>query len=486
MPIESRPSDALPGFATAFDEDEMKHYLQSALFGGDRSDYVVEQCTPTRPLLMPGEACLLRYRFQARNRTSGEILEPIVTGRVFRNPSTCAAYMSDKLAPLVARMRGRPEVAAYAAPAAMIEALNMVVHLWPVDGELPTLVDATDRDRMVEIFRETLPAALEQQFVVEDCRIELVSYRRRQRCVLRYTVAGEEAGNDEPRRLIAYGKVSAVGNETPKGLIIGELRRRILERGTPHRFTIPRSFGWRPELQLSLLEALPGEAQIGPALEARLRGEPPSRELPLEQMVAACGDVAAALHNSDLTLGPARTLEHELAGLQREIAVVRPFMRDVADRAQGRLKQIAALAAQSAPLQLRLSHGDFKHEQLLFDDARSALVDFDAICQAEPALDLGKFLAHLRVEARKIQQQASASSPLGDELAEHFVRAYVGATGDQLKDERQLRVRTALYEVVALLRLALRSQQNLDETRFEVTSALLEERMSVAGELEQR
>jgi hypothetical protein len=350
MPIESRPSDALPGFAAAFDEDEMKHYLQSALFGGDRSDYVVERCTPTRPLLMPGEACLLRYRFQARNRTSGEILEPIVTGRVFRNLSTCAAYMST-LAPLVARMHGRPEVAAYAAPAAMIEPLNMVVHLWPVDGELPTLVDATDRDRMVEIFRETLPAALEQQFVVEDCQIELVSYRRRQRCVLRYTVAGEEAGNDEPRRLIAYGKVSAVGNETPKGLIIGELRRRILERGTPHGFTIPRSFGWRPELQLSLLEALPGEAQIGPALKARLRGEPPSGELPLEQMVAACGDVRPRPHARARTR---RSAARDRSGSAFHARRRRPGARPAeADRRSCRAVRAAPIASEPRRFQAR-------------------------------------------------------------------------------------------------------------------------------------
>jgi hypothetical protein len=89
----------------------MKHHLQSALFG-ERSDYVVERCAPTRPLLLPGESCLLRYRLQARSRSGGEILEPIVTGRVFPTRAASAAYMSDKLAPLVARMRGRAEVAA--------------------------------------------------------------------------------------------------------------------------------------------------------------------------------------------------------------------------------------------------------------------------------------------------------------------------------------------------------------------------------------
>jgi hypothetical protein len=100
------------------------------------------------------------------------------------------------------------------------------------------------------------------------------------------------------------------------------------------------------------------------------------------------------------------------------------------------------------------------------------------MCQAEPALDLGKVLAHLRTEARKIQLRASVSSSLADELAEQLLRAYVSAAGDQLEDERQLRLRTTLYEAVALLRLALRSQQDLDETRLEMTMGLLEERIS--------
>jgi hypothetical protein len=487
MPIGLSPQEALPGFATAFDEEAIKGYLQAALFGTRRPAYLVERCMPTRPLYVPGESCLLRYRFQARSRASGEVLEPIVTGRVFPNRETCAAYMAAKLAPLVERMRNRAEVAAFAAPAAILEPLNMVVFVWPIDGELPTLVDATDRAQIIEIFRETLPHALDQQFVVDDCQIELVSYRRRQRCVLRYTVAGKTAGSDEVRRVIAYGKVSAVGNETPKGLIIDALRRRILQRGVPDRFTVPRSFGWRPDLQLSLLEALPGEALIGLSLAARLRGERPPGTLSLEEMVATCGHVAAALHTSGLTIGPARTLDDELAGLQREIAVVRPFVREVGDRAHAWLGQIAALAEQSEPLRLRLSHGDFKHEQLLFDGATSALVDFDAICQAEPALDLGKFVAHLEVEARRIQQRASVSSPLGEALAEQFLRAYVGAAGDHLEGELQLRRRTTVYAAVALLRLVLRSEQNLDEMRLQLTTDLLEERISsLAAEPEQR
>jgi hypothetical protein len=385
--------------------------------------------------------------------------------------------MSDKLAPLATRMRKRPEVAAFATPAAMIDALNMVVHVWPVDGELPTLVDATDRRRMIDVFREELPKALKLEFVVEDCQVELVSYRRRQRCVLRYTVAGKTAGSEDVRSLIVYGKVTASGDETLKSRMLDELRDRILERAALYRFTLPRSFGPRPELQLSLLEALSGEAQIGPALKARLRGQPAPDAPSLEEMVATCGYVAAMLHGSGVELGRPRTLDDELTGLQPQIAGARQFVPSFGDRAQSWLERIAALAEQSEPLKLCLSHGDFKHEQLLFDGAGSGLVDFDGMCQAEPALDLGKFLAHLRAEAQKIQRRASVSSPLDEELAEQFLRAYVSA-GDHVEDERRLRLRTTLYEAIALLRLALLSQQDLDETRLQLTTTVLEQRMS--------
>jgi Phosphotransferase enzyme family len=486
LPIESHrsegtvglsPQEALPGLATAFDEEAMKGYVQAALFDADRPSYAVERCTPTRPLYIPGECCVLRYRFQARNTASGTVLEPIVTGRVFPSQSTCAAYMSDKLAPLAARMRSRPEVAAFAAPASTIDELNMVVHVWPVDGELPTLVDATDRGRMIDVFREELPNALEQPFVVDDCRIELVSYRRRRRCVLRYMISDKRAGG-EVRDLTVYGKVSASRNETLNSRILEALRDRIRETAALYRFTLPRSFGSRPDLQLMLLEALPGDAHMGPALKARLRGQPPPDAPPLEEMVATCGYVAAMLHASGVELGRPRTLDDEVAGLLVQIASVRRFVPSVGARAQSWLERIAALAEQSEPLKLSLCHGDFKHEQLLFDGPDSALVDFDAMCQAEPALDLGKVLAHLRTESRKIQLSASVSSSLADELAEQLLRAYVSAAGDQLEDERQLRLRTTLYEAIALLRLALRSQQDLDETRLEMTTGLLEERIS--------
>src|SRR5687767_10780937 len=316
----------------------MRGYLQAALFGENPS-HTVDQCTPTRPLYVPGEYCLIRYRVRATNLASGDVVEPIVMGRVFADRSACTAYMSARLVPLAARMRNRPEMAAFAAPAAMIDALSMVVHVWPIDGELPTLVEATDPARMIDVFRETLPAAQSEPFVVDDCRIELVSYRRRQRCVLRYTIAGHAQGSDEVRHLVVYGKVTAFGDQALNGRMIEMLRDRIAEPAARHGFTLPRSLGSRPDLQLALLEAIPGKAWIGPALKARLRGRTEPGALSLEVMVATCGEVAAMLHASGVKLGRPRSLDDELAGLRGQIAMVRQFAPAFGDRAQAWLER---------------------------------------------------------------------------------------------------------------------------------------------------
>jgi hypothetical protein len=448
----------LPGLATAFSEAAMREYLQAALFG-DRSRYTVERCTPTRPLYMPGECCVLRYDFQARDNATGEVVTPIVTGRVFPNESVCAAYMREKLGPLAARMHGRPEVAAFSAPAAAIEPLHMVVHVWPIDGELPTLVDATDRVRMLEIFEETLP------FAVEDCRIELVSYRRRQRCVLRYTIDGGHA-----ERAVVYGKVTGIGNETLASPLIETLRDRV-----GSSVTVPRLLAWRPELQLALLEALPGEPHTRRAVKARLRGKPRPDVPQLEEMMDACARAAAALHTSGIELGPLRAFENELAALEREVASARHFVPGFADRARSWLEAIAVLAARSEPLELCLNHGDFNHGQLIFDGATAALLDLDTLCQAEPSLDLGKFLAHLRAETEKLRRREDVSSTLGGELAERFLGSYVRAVD---YDADRLRSRTMLYEAMALIRLAVRSQHDFEETRLDIATSLLDERMA--------
>jgi len=439
---------------------------------------------------VPGQAiyangsCVLRYQLTIKDSSSRQTLEPLVISRMFQNQFDCAIYLRDKLAPLVELMHGRPEIAAFATPIAVIEPLNMVVSVFPIDGELPAIIGATDPDRLVEVFAEMLPDVLEEQITVEDCRVELVNYRRQHRCVLRYEIRGRRPSGAAAESQVVYGKISDDGTAALAGPVVAALRQNVA--GAGRVFNLPRSFGYRPDLQLALLEAIPGTPRIAPALKARLQGAPPAADgLSLESMIDTCAEIAAALHTSGIRLGARRRLDDELATLREGFAEVQRISPDFGTQLYAWLDRIDVYAEESDALELCFSHGDFTYTQLIFDDTTAGLVDFDTVCQAEPALDLGQFLAYLRVAALKARKSGGATAAdIAGQLAERFVRAYIVAAGERMEDEERLRVRVSVYQIVSLLRMALHSWRKLKGARIENVIAVLEEEIACLPPLE--
>jgi hypothetical protein len=124
----------LPGIVGAFDGQVMREHLQAALFGEARAHFAVERCTPDKPLYTPGKHCSVQYEVHVKDLETGAVFEPVVIGRVFPDRARCSAYVAERLLPLVARARGRADLATFAAPAATIEPLDMCVHVLPLPG----------------------------------------------------------------------------------------------------------------------------------------------------------------------------------------------------------------------------------------------------------------------------------------------------------------------------------------------------------------
>ena len=75
------------------------------------------------------------------------------------------------------------------------------------------------------------------------------------------------------------------------------------------------------------------------------------------------------------------------------LAAVRPDLGPRVERLRDRL--VAMLLEQtrmSAPV-----HGDFHHTNILVQDDRVALIDFDEMAFGDPMMDVGRFLASLRI-----------------------------------------------------------------------------------------
>jgi phosphotransferase family enzyme len=303
--------------------------------------------------------------------------------------------------------------------------------------------------------------------------------------VLRYEISGRTAG-DQPARRDVYGKV---GNDNQGALIapvISALQKHIAAIGGANQFSIPRSLGFRPDLHLALLEAIPGTPLINQLIKSRIDSAPATPgALTLEAAIDACAQVASTLHTSGITLGQRRTLDDDLIVLQRDIHMVTRIVPNLGTQFQSWLDRIATYAEESDALRLGFSHGDYTYTQLIFDGKQCGLVDFDTICQAEPALDLGQFLAYLRVATRKAHKRAAApASDTGAQLGERFLQTYIATTGDRLEDVERLRIRVSVYTIISLLRMALHSWQQLKIARMENVISVLEEEMACLPQLD--
>jgi hypothetical protein len=469
----------LPGLEGAFDERVMRGHLHAALFADERRA-VIERCERAQAVYAPGDGCVVRYRIQVRDRSNGLVAPALVIGRLFADPRSAHAYLDSRLAPLASAMRGRPEVAPFARPVAVLEPLAMTVSLFPIDGELPTLVDVTDPAAMLGILCNTLPDARAGRFTPTRCDVDLGHYGRQHRCVLRYTVHG--MGGEEAAPVTVYGKVAADHRGALTAAVVPELRERIL-RGKAPPFTVPRSFGFIEPLQLTLLEAIPGRPWISALLKERARIVPGGNGAPmLARSIDASARVAAALHSSGIALGPGRGIDDELVELGHALAAMQRISPGLAATFEEWLETLRACAAASDPGEPCLSHGDFTHSQLIFSGERCGVVDFDTVCRAEPALDLAQFLTYLRMDARKAAASASADGRVTTEqLCARFLDAYTTERGYGLADRDALRARVHLYEMVSLLRLAFHSWQKFKVARLELAVGLIHERVSSIG-----
>src|ERR1041385_457872 len=328
LPRSALVQKKVPALAEGFNAERMKSALQEALFGSTESGYFILECVPAKALYLLDHDINMQYKLKILNNRTAETTPVLVNARLFRDVSTCRTYLTEKLMPIAAKMKDRLETKLFTNPVAMIEPLNMTLSAFPIDGMIPTLVDATDPDKIAGILAEALPEAVSGEFSIKDVRLLLAHYGRYKRCVLRYSIDGVQTQTQTPQNLIAYGKVDADGLGNATVSIISALRERLQEPELPYQFRIPDSLGYFPHLQLLMMEALPGKpffkellktwtgnSQTHKSGNGDISSEP---DMTLEQAVRTCALIAATLHSSDIKLGHPTTLELQVEKLREE------------------------------------------------------------------------------------------------------------------------------------------------------------------------
>jgi aminoglycoside phosphotransferase (APT) family kinase protein len=310
------------------------------------------------------------------------------------------------------------------------------------------------------------------------CTVEVVHHPRQGRCVLRYRLAPGAGGAGELRHPVLFGKVYA----DPAAPAAAASALRVLRTRLHSRVDVPEPLAVVPALHLGLAEAIPGQPLLPRLLEAACAAGGAATAA-LSDAVATAARTAAAVHGCDLPVTglPVRDLAGERAATELALTRLEPVWPEVAARLRHGVARALAVHANEAgpadgwPVTPVLSHGDLTPGQVLLGAAgHVGLVDVDTLCLAEPALDLGRFLAYLHVAGIRRSRRAR---PLLEELTAQFLGCYLDAcpparTGPGAR--RLLLARTAAHRALALARLGAGACWQLKDDRLGVAVDVLD------------
>lgn len=450
--------ERLPGLATALDVDLVGQWVADSLLAGPTE---VRSVSVGRFWLREDGSCTLRYLVELTG-PDGLTSEHTVLGRVHADDEAASTYLGERVGRLL-RSRRQPEDP-WHRRAAAIPGSGLALHVFPIDPDLPTLPRAMSPAAVARL--AAWPAG-------EPSEVEVVHHPRQGACVLRYRCRGE--ADDSPGLGVStfYGKVYPDrGGDVVDGFLRA-LATRPPEEAARHTARYPRPVLYAPSMRLLVTEALPGEPLIPRLLRSVLATPPvPGREVllaALHDAVRGAGAALAAMHGSDLATAPVHTVAKEQEALGSDLALVEQFLPEAARplrRATHRLLEEVGPAPD-----LVLSHGDFTPSQVLLNGDRTALVDLDTLCWADPARDLGRFLAQLDLLA--VKHGGEGGLLLADELAGTFLGGYGEATA-RTAAAVDARERIAFYRATTLARSALRAGRQLKTYRLELAVSLLE------------
>jgi hypothetical protein len=297
------------------------------------------------------------------------------------------------------------------------------IWFFPTDPNLTSLHLAADPEEMRRLFRNHRSQILDHPARITAVKVELARYLPEIAAILRYDIETVPAA---AARTI-FGKVQAFNRGAESHRVMTEIWKAA-ER-SEGKLVVPKPLGYHPALGLYLQSSVPGK----PISSDRTKPE----FLP---GVIHAAEALATLHESAIPTQKKLPLDRELARTERtldQFALMEPrayfLLRELIAHLKEKLKKLPE--EEWLP-----THGDYKYDQLLHDNGRFSLIDFDFFALAENSFDLGKFCAYLVPSMPKSWEQSVSA----EEGRKAFLDRY-----RQLRPAASLQ-RFPIYETVNL------------------------------------
>jgi hypothetical protein len=371
------------------------------------------------------------------------------------------------------------------------------VQAFPADGGLPALAASCDTTPGSPVFEALQSAARVQlhdtAWHLVSASAEPVRYKPANRCVVRYSLLLEHPQQPgTQKRLTIFGKVYA---EPEQASSVQALQQQLYaeQEQSGELPLLPHPLGIIDALGLTFNEAIQpatgsateghwamlrtGNRALQPQLE-RGRGGVITRIILPEEELRLTGQALARLHTSKVHPNESalRTGGKEAKRARERAALIAGRYAEQAEDVQQLAQELATRLSALQPDSYRPAHGGFKASQLLFHSHHIFVVDFDGFCLADPALDVGYFLAYLRPSG--LWYSRPGMRQWFEAAAEVFRSSYrqaMIAHGVAESSIDGILERSRLYEAALIFKIATRRVNRLNSPRSYELSAMLRE-----------
>lgn len=313
---------------------------------------------------------------------------------------------------------------------------GMRLQLWPFDPEFPQLVRLSDPAYVAGLLESIgIPRERSQLPVIVPIR-----YRPGERHVLRYEFRSTESVSAKGQRLYAKLYSNAEGAARAFGVA-------------------NRAVDWladnRPGLQGNKPQALSQADTV--ILYPHASGIPLSHQFHrsprwLAAQLEVIGRALRTLHDSPDALQAElrqNNFVNEVTVVKRASEHIQVLLPETYDKILETLDQTQARYLSLPQERPTFTHSDFKSDHILTTSQGLTLIDFDSCKLADPALDIGKFLADL-------EWWFTLKGIAGFEEAQgELLRGYVGA-GKPKPVLRERLARARLFHVLILTKIVVR------------------------------